>query len=75
MTLLSLEIIYHAVHSNDYSQPVSETRIELGKKMEKDQFRFLIRFWFLEENSGSEIKERLGNVYGGPALSMAPVFD
>jgi len=41
--------------------------------MEKEQYRPVIRFLFLEGKSRSEIKERLDAVYGHSSLSMATV--
>ena len=41
--------------------------------MEKEQYRSVIRFLFLEGKSRSEIKERLDTVYGDSSSSMATV--
>jgi len=41
--------------------------------MEKEQYRSVIRFLFLEGKSRSEIKERLDAVYGDSSHSMATV--
>lgn len=41
--------------------------------MEKEQYRSVIRFLFLEGKSRSEIKERLDAVYGDSSRSMATV--
>jgi len=41
--------------------------------MEKEQYRSLIRFLFLEGKSRIEIKERLDAVYGDSSPSMATV--
>jgi len=41
--------------------------------MEKEQYRSVIRFLFLEVKSRSEIKERLDAVYGDSSPSMATV--
>jgi len=41
--------------------------------MEKEQYRSVIRFLFLEGKSRSEIKERLDAVYGDSSPSMATV--
>jgi len=41
--------------------------------MEKEQFRSVIRFLFLEGKSRSEIKERLDAVYGNYSPSVATV--
>jgi len=41
--------------------------------MEKEQYRFVIRFLFLGGKSRSEIKERLDAVYGDTSPSMATV--
>ena len=41
--------------------------------MEKQQYRSVIRFLFLEGKSRSEIKERLDAVYGDSSPSMATV--
>ena len=41
------------------------------KKLEKEQYRSVIRFLFLEGKSRSEIKERLDAVYGDSSPSMA----
>ena len=43
------------------------------RKMEKEQYRSVIRFLFLEGKSRSEIKERLDAVYGDSSPSMATV--
>ncbi len=43
------------------------------KKMEKEQYRSMIRFLFLEGKLRSEIKEWLDAVYGDCAPSMATV--
>jgi len=43
------------------------------RKMEKEQYRSVIRFWFLKGKSRSEIKERLDAVYGDSSPSMATV--
>jgi len=43
------------------------------RKMEKEQYRSLIRFLFLEGKSRSEIKECLNAVYGDSSPSMATV--
>ena len=43
------------------------------RKMEKEQYRSVIRFLFLEGKSRSEIKERLDAVYGDSYPSMATV--
>ena len=43
------------------------------RKMEKEQYRSVIRFLFLEGKSRSEIKERLEVVYGDSSPSMATV--
>ena len=43
------------------------------RKMEKEQYRSVIRFLFLEGKSRSEIKERLDAVYGDSPLSMSTV--
>ena len=43
------------------------------RKMEKEQYRSVIRFSFLEGKSRNEIKERLDAVYGESSLSMATV--
>jgi len=45
--------------------------------MEKEQYRSVIRFLFLEGKSGSEIKERLDAVYGDspPSMATVSVFD
>lgn len=53
-------------------------RVEAGvranfRKMEKEQYRSVIRFLFLEGKSRSEIKERLDAVYGDASPSMATV--
>ena len=42
-------------------------------KMEKGQYRSVIRFLFLEGKSRSEIKERLDAVYGDSSPSMVTV--
>ena len=41
--------------------------------MEKEQYRLVIRFLFLEGKSRSEIKKRLDAVYGDSSASMATV--
>ncbi|XP_070855320.1 protein GVQW3-like [Drosophila suzukii] len=41
--------------------------------MENEQYRFVIRFIFLEGKSRSEIKERLDAVYGDSSPSMTTV--
>ena len=43
------------------------------RKMEKEEYRSVDRFLFWKENRGSEIKERLGAVYGDSCPSMATV--
>ena len=43
------------------------------RKMEKKQYRSVIRFLFLEGKSRSKIKERLDAVYGDSSSSMATV--
>ncbi|XP_039309549.1 protein GVQW3-like [Solenopsis invicta] len=43
--------------------------------MEKEQYRLVIRFLFLERKSRSEIKERLDAVYGDSSPLMATVKD
>jgi len=43
------------------------------RKMEKEQYRSVIRFLFLEGKSRSEIKERLDAVYGDSSPSMATI--
>jgi len=43
------------------------------RKMEKEQYRSVIRFLFLEGKSRSEIKERFDAVYGDFSPSMATV--
>ena len=43
------------------------------RKMEKEQYRSVIRFLFLEGKSRIEIKERLDAVYGDSSPSMATV--
>ena len=43
------------------------------RKMEKEQYRSVIRFLFLEGKSRSEIKERLDAVYDDSSPSMATV--
>ena len=40
-------------------------------KVEKEQYRSVIRFLFLEEKSSSEIKDRLDTVYGDSSPSIA----
>ena len=42
-------------------------------KMEKEQYRSVIRFLFLEGKSRSEIKERLDTVYGDSSTSIKTV--
>jgi len=42
-------------------------------KMEKEQYRSVIRFLFLEGKSHNKIKERLDAVYGNSSPSMATV--
>ena len=42
-------------------------------KMEKQRYRSMIRFLFLEGKSRSEIKERLDAAYGDSSPSMAIV--
>jgi len=42
-------------------------------KIEKEQYRSVTRFLFLERKSRSEIKERLDAVYGDSSPSMAMV--
>jgi len=42
-------------------------------KIEKEQYRSVTRFLFLERKSRSEIKERLDAVYGDSSPSMATV--
>jgi len=43
------------------------------RKMEKEQYRSVIRFLFLEGKLRSEIKKRLDTMYGDSAPSMATV--
>jgi len=43
------------------------------RKLEKEHYRSVIRFLFLEGKSRSEIKERLDAVYGDCSPSMATV--
>ena len=43
------------------------------RKMEKEQYRSVIWFLFLEEKSRSEIKERLDAVYGDSYPSIATI--
>jgi len=43
------------------------------RKIEKEQYRSVIRFLFLEGKSRSEIKKRLDAVYGDSSPSMATV--
>jgi len=43
------------------------------RKLDKEQYRSVIRFLFLEGKSRSEIKERLDAVYGDSFPSMATV--
>ncbi|XP_042317754.1 uncharacterized protein LOC121927857 [Sceloporus undulatus] len=42
-------------------------------KMEKEQYRSVIRFLFLEGKTRSEIKERLDDVYGDSSPSMVTI--
>lgn len=51
--------------------PVSqELESAYFRKMEKEQYRSVIRFLFLEGKSRNEIKERLDAVYGDFSPSM-----
>lgn len=43
------------------------------RKIENGQYRWVIRFLLLKEKSRSQIKERLGAVYGDSSPSMATV--
>lgn len=67
------DVFHPIVHTGGYCHNFSQIGLLVlfEPRVEKEQYRSVIRFIFLQEKSRSEIKKRLDAVYDSSSLSIA----